>query len=77
MSDEDFPGVIPHKRTPATREVPQMVICLRKNNRIIIDVTYVDAANASIQYRGWRLACESGELAQLIDAKSDAEGEPT
>jgi hypothetical protein len=69
MSDNDFPGVIPHNRTPATPEVPQMVICLR-GNRIVIDVTYADAATAAAQYRGFRLARESGALARLIDAQS-------
>lgn len=65
MADNEFPGVIPHKRIPATREVPQMVICLQEN-RIIIDITYFDAATAGEEYRGWRNARESGELAQLI-----------
>lgn len=68
---EEFPGVIPHMRTPATQETPQMVMCLRKN-RLIIDVTYHDEAAANIQYRGWMRARESGELAQLIDSAGAA-----
>lgn len=70
MSDDnDFPGVVPHKRTAATREVPQMVI-RSMGKRIIIDVTYVDTATGEAQYRAWIRARESGALAQLIDSQS-------
>jgi hypothetical protein len=68
-ASDEFPGVIPHKRTPPTSEVPQMVIC-RRGNRIVIDVTYIGEAQAFQQMRGWTRARESGELRQLIDEKT-------